>query len=138
MSSTNTCTTANPGSTPPSTLRRAVSRWIATEVGCDVGDTGCTYDGTVSSPTDNWWLTNLDKDGGETVLIDSHVTLWHYPDGPNSQIPTPTGLDVEAATTQGLAPTLTTIGRKRREPVKVQRCLHKRRPPPTWQTTSIK
>jgi hypothetical protein len=88
--------------------------WIASEVGCDVGDASCTYDGTVSAPTDTWWLQNLDKDGAQTVLIDSHVTLWQYPSGPNSQAPTLTGKDVAAATQQDLTPTLTAPAQPRK------------------------
>ena len=78
--------------------RRFPKPWIATEVGCDTGAVSCTYSGTASAPVDEWWLTHLRADGAQAVLVDSHVTLWQYPDGPDSQVPTKTGRDVMLAT----------------------------------------
>ncbi len=69
--------------------------WLASEVGCASGNTGCTYSGTASAPVDRWWLRHLASDGSQAVLVECHVTLWHYPDGPNSQQPTSTGRALE-------------------------------------------
>lgn len=84
--------------------------WIATEVGCNVGDVTCTYNGTAAAGPDSWWLQNLASDGAQAVLVDSHVTLWHYPDGPQSQVATPTGHDVEAATESDITPVISNPG----------------------------
>jgi len=83
---------------------RFTQPWIATEVGCATGNVGCTYSGVASSPVDSWWLKNLGRDGAQAVLVDSHVTVWDYPDGPNSQVPTRTGRLVQLATRAGRGP----------------------------------
>lgn len=65
--------------------------WFAGEAGCGSGNKACTYDGARAAPIDRWWLNNMPRYGARSVLLESHVTLWTYPDGPNSQTLTPTG-----------------------------------------------
>ncbi|HZT96487.1 MAG TPA: hypothetical protein VFB34_06585 [Chloroflexota bacterium] len=65
--------------------------WFAGEAGCGSGNIGCTYNGRNAAPVDRWWLEHLRNDGASAVLLESHVTLWRYPNGPNSQMLTPTG-----------------------------------------------
>lgn len=66
--------------------------WFAGEAGCGSGNEACTYNGERARRIDRWWLANLKKYGAEAVLIESHVTLWTYPNGARSQTLTPTGL----------------------------------------------
>ncbi len=65
--------------------------WFAGEAGCASGNIACTYNGTSSDPIDTWWLRHLQADGAKAVLLESHVTLWTYPNGPRSQTLTRTG-----------------------------------------------
>lgn len=80
--------------------------WIVTEAGCNVGAVSCTYDGTNAAVADNWWLRHLAKFGAQSVMLESSTTLWTYPDGPNSQTPTPAGTASIRAVVERLAPTL--------------------------------
>jgi hypothetical protein len=65
--------------------------WFAGEAGCGSGNVACTYNGQRALPVDSWWLGHLKSYGAQAVLIESHVTVWMYPNGPSSQTLTPTG-----------------------------------------------
>jgi len=87
--------------------------WIVTEAGCDSGDVACTYVGQPAGPgqqsaiaPDEWWLQHLGRDGAQSVMLESHVTLWTYPDGPASATPTEAGREAISAMHDGLGPTL--------------------------------
>ena len=77
--------------------------WIAGEVGCASGDAACTYEGQIAAPVDHWWLSNLQLYRAQAVLVESHVTLWSYRYGYNSQRLTMAGFVLECRTD----PTLT-------------------------------
>lgn len=65
--------------------------WFAGEAGCGSGNVACTYNGQRALPVDSWWLAHLRTYGAQAVLIESHVTVWTYPNGSTSQTLTSTG-----------------------------------------------
>lgn len=95
-------------STPWSHQRRWTSAlrlpkpWFAGETGCDSGNAACTYNGSRAAPIDRWWLANLHRYRAQSVLIESHITLWTYPYGYRSQVLTTTGRVLECQTDPGL------------------------------------
>ena len=78
--------------------------WFAGEAGCGSGDITCTYNGQRALPVDSWWLAHLSSYRAQAVLIESHVTVWTYPNGPTSQTLTPTGQAVACTTDSTLPP----------------------------------
>ncbi|HEV3310732.1 MAG TPA: hypothetical protein VG815_09455 [Chloroflexota bacterium] len=76
--------------------------WFVGEAGCASGAAACTYGGLRAGPVDQWWLTNLPRYRAQSVLIESHVTLWSYPSGYRSQSLTVTGIVLECRTDPAL------------------------------------
>jgi hypothetical protein len=83
--------------------------WIVTEAGCNVGRSTCTYSGNVSTggaAVDSWWLQHLGAYGAQSVMLESHVSLWTYPDGPLSATPTVAGESAIKAVEDHVGPTI--------------------------------
>jgi hypothetical protein len=80
--------------------------WFSGEAACASYDTDCTYQGNTNctQPTtcalsvDSWWLKTLKADGAQAVLVESSVTTWGYPNGPNDQTLTLVGQEIESTT----------------------------------------